>query len=142
MDKPTDAEMSKIKRIGADVLGVICILAGVLFGWVPGPGGIPLILAGLGLLSINHEWARRWLQKMKDSGSRLNEVLFPDNRFIKLLYDILAMVLIGLAAYLLSSMQGLFVRTASFVLVLFSFVLFFLNRRRGERLRARFLQKH
>lgn len=55
-----------IKRIVLDLLGILLILGGVAFGWLPGPGGIPLILAGLGLLSINNVWAKRVLQNFED----------------------------------------------------------------------------
>lgn len=59
------------KVIVLDILGVICLIGAVLLGWVPGPGGIPLAIAGLALLAINHEWARQWLEKMKTKAEKL-----------------------------------------------------------------------
>lgn len=49
----------KLKRILTDTAGYLLIVAGIALGWLPGPGGLPLVLAGLGLLSINNDWARR-----------------------------------------------------------------------------------
>ncbi len=49
----------KFKRIGIDAAGYVLILLGIAFSPLPGPGGLPLVLAGLGLLSIHNEWARR-----------------------------------------------------------------------------------
>ena len=41
-------------------------LAGVLISPIPGPGGIPLMLLGLGILSLEFEFARRWLAHLKE----------------------------------------------------------------------------
>jgi len=40
------------KRIATDAAGYGLILLSLAVGWLPGPGGIPLLVAGLGLLSI------------------------------------------------------------------------------------------
>jgi hypothetical protein len=61
--------LSKIILI--DTLGVICIIGAILLGWLPGPGGIPLLLAGLGLLAINHPWAQRRMDWLKDRVKKL-----------------------------------------------------------------------
>lgn len=60
-----------MKRWLTDILGVLLIILGFLIGWLPGPGFIPLVLAGLGLLAINHAWAKRWLDKMKAKTEKL-----------------------------------------------------------------------
>lgn len=53
------------KRIAIDIGGFGLILLGILTGWLPGPGGIPLILAGLALLALNYVWAENLLNDLK-----------------------------------------------------------------------------
>lgn len=53
------------KRIAIDIGGFGLILLGLLTGWLPGPGGIPLILAGLALLALNYVWAENLLNNVK-----------------------------------------------------------------------------
>lgn len=48
-----------------DVIAVALLLFALFFGWLPGAPGVPIALAGLGLLAINHDWARDLLEKMK-----------------------------------------------------------------------------
>ena len=55
-----------LKKLAIDIVGVVMIIGSILFGWIPGPGGIPLLIGGLGLLSVNHIWAGKLLQKIKD----------------------------------------------------------------------------
>ena len=64
-------ERSLPHKIAVDVLGILLIIAAGLFGWLPGPGGIPLLLAGLSLLATNHEWARKLLHSLKENGNKI-----------------------------------------------------------------------
>lgn len=51
-------------RIGVGVVGAAMIIAAPLTGWLPGPGGIPLFLAGMAVLSTEFLWAKnskRWM---------------------------------------------------------------------------------
>lgn len=89
-----------LKRILTDAAGYLLIIAALLTGWLPGPGGIPLALAGLALLSINNAWAkdlREWLLK---NGGRLVTFLFPRNKLIQWLYDIVVVLLLILTGTL------------------------------------------
>jgi hypothetical protein len=47
------------------VVGGILIIAAPLTGWLPGPGGIPLFIAGLAVLASEFEWAQRLLYRVK-----------------------------------------------------------------------------
>jgi uncharacterized protein (TIGR02611 family) len=55
-----------IYRIVIGVVGGLLIIAAPLTGWLPGPGGIPLFIAGLAVLASEFEWAQRLLLKVKD----------------------------------------------------------------------------
>ncbi len=60
--------MQSAKHLATDALGILLLVIALLIGWLPGPGGIPLTIAGLALLAVNHNWARRWLALLVKSG--------------------------------------------------------------------------
>jgi len=41
------------------IVGLLFIIASVLTGWLPGPGGIPLFLIGIAILATEFEQAQR-----------------------------------------------------------------------------------
>jgi hypothetical protein len=88
------------KRVATDAAGYLLIVAAILTGWLPGPGGIPLALAGLGLLSINNKWAKDLRDWLLANGGKLVEFLFPRNRFVEWLYDIVVILLLVLTGFL------------------------------------------
>ncbi|GHE99387.1 PGPGW domain-containing protein [Thalassotalea profundi] len=53
--------MNNVKRLVITVLGGILVLMGVVFILLPGPAIIFLPL-GLALLSLEFNWAKRWLK--------------------------------------------------------------------------------
>ncbi len=88
------------KRIATDIAGWACIIASPFLGWLPGPGGIPLFIAGLGLLSINNAWAERLLHWVRQRSENLRDILFPDITWVAWSWDILALGLAGFGTYL------------------------------------------
>lgn len=44
------------------VVGILLVLSSGLVGWLPGPGGIPILLAGIAVLASEFSWA----QALKD----------------------------------------------------------------------------
>jgi uncharacterized protein (TIGR02611 family) len=50
---------STIRKPLVLVIGSLFIIAAGLTGWLPGPGGIPLFLIGIAILSTEFEWAQR-----------------------------------------------------------------------------------
>lgn len=129
--------MHKVKILMTDLAGVGLIILAVLTGWIPGPGGIPLFLAGLGLLAINHEWARRWLRQFKTHGLKLAELFFREHPVLKIIYDALALALVAGGIILLVQLQGLS-RTFATVLLFLGLGLFFGNRKRLQKITAFF----
>ncbi len=51
---------NKIRQPIVFVVGMIFVIASGLTGWLPGPGGIPLFLIGVAILSSEFEWAQRF----------------------------------------------------------------------------------
>jgi hypothetical protein len=52
---------NNIKRATRTVLGTLCLLIGTIFILLPGPAVI-FIPLGLALLSMEYDWAKRWLK--------------------------------------------------------------------------------
>jgi len=134
--------MTRIKNLTKiilfDSLAVICFIGVVLFGWLPGPGGLPLFLAGLGLLAVNHEWAKRALDKVKNKTTHFRQVLFPNNPWVQYGYDFVASALFFVSMYLLLTTNNPFLISASLATVCFSLVILLFNRKRIDKLSAKF----
>ena len=121
------------KTAALDILGVTLIIISPLLGWLPGPGGIPLFLAGLGLLSINHEWARRLLHQIKTTGFNLVDRFFVDHPVWKAVYDFASFLFMGFGLFLFSEITGN-IRLAFALFFFFTGLALFLgNRKRLER---------
>ncbi len=46
-------------------IGLLLVLLGLATGWLPGPGGIPLILGGLAVWASEFSWAHRLMLRLK-----------------------------------------------------------------------------
>lgn len=58
--------MKLIKRWLKIVIGVIVTVVGIILMPVPGPGGTPVTLAGLAILSSELPWAKRLMEKLRE----------------------------------------------------------------------------
>lgn len=129
--------MQPLKRLGTDVLGVALMLASIPLAWVPGPGGLPLFLAGLGLLSINHHWARRLLIRAKQHGLQVSKLILRENLWWQRGIDLVAIATIVSAIWLFLAVEQLPLKAISFSLVFIGTYLLLSNRQRLARLKAR-----
>lgn len=59
------------RRVGVAVVGSLVLGVGVVLLVTPGPAFV-VIPIGLGILSLEFDWARRWLHKVKE---RIGDVL-------------------------------------------------------------------
>lgn len=126
-----------LKRIAIDAAGYFLIVAGIALGWLPGPGGIPLILAGLGLLSINNKWAEDLRNYLLKHGGKLVKILFPDNKYVQWLYDALVALLlaaVGLLEWRHSAVWQISLGVGLFFIALFVALM---NRDRLQSLRGK-----
>lgn len=129
-------ERSKIVDIGIDILGILLILASVLFGWLPGVGGIPLFLAGLGLLASNHKWARDLLRQVKDKGTTLVNTIFKEHPVLVVVYDICAIILLLLAGLIFFGSDGNIIRASASIVLFAGIGIFIGNRQRIYKINA------
>ena len=90
---------SIFKVIITDIAGVGCLALVPFLGPLPGPGGIPLILAGFGFLAVNHDWADDAIHYVKTHSETLLKSFFPDKPLFKWGWDIFSVLLLtgGLA---------------------------------------------
>ena len=128
--------MDWLKRFGKifvfDFLAVLCFIGVILFGWLPGPGGIPLFLLGLSLLAVNHDWAERWLSTAKLKGVSIKKWLFPNIEWIKRAYDIVATTAMITASLLLYKFDSRFIEGFAILVIFFSLFIFLVNRNRFD----------
>lgn len=125
------------KRIAIDAAGYLLLVAAITTGWLPGPGGVPLALAGLGLLSINNAWAKRLRAWFLRSGGKIAKLLFPRNPWVEWGYDAVTILLFMLTAVLElrhASIWQMSLGTAAFFIALF---ITLTNRDRLNRLRGK-----
>ena len=129
------------RRILIDAAGYLLLLAALLTGWLPGPGGIPLAFAGLGLLALYNPWAQRLRQYLLAHGNNLVRKLFLDNALLQAIYDIVVGGLLLTAAFN-AWKHGAAWQTSLAVLLFFAALTIGLaNRNRYERLKARLKHK-
>lgn len=55
-----------IRKPVAFIIGFAFIILAGLTGWLPGPGGIPLFLIGIAILSTEFKWAKKIKDMMLD----------------------------------------------------------------------------
>ncbi len=130
----TNLSSNRLKVFATDFAGVVLIAAAILFGWIPGPGGIPLLIAGLSLLSINHDWAKRWLRRARRGGVNIMGRIFVDHPVIKIVLDLVGLGLIILSITIMNSYTRNVARTLAISIGFLGVGLFLGNRQRMQRL--------
>lgn len=119
--------------MAVDAAGFGLLIAAVLFGWLPGPGGIPLVIAGLSLLAINYEWAKRLKDRARSGSLMLTNNVFANHPAVKWLVDIIGAGLVVLAVFIARNYTGSIWRTVAIVVGFLGLWLFLGNRRRLQR---------
>lgn len=124
-----------LKRVATDAAGYLLIILGIAFGWLPGPGGIPLVVAGLGLLSINNVWAERLRDYLLKHGGEFVKFMFPNNKYIQWLYDGLVAALLIVVAVLAWYQSALWQISLAIALFFFAIFIGAMNRDRFQRIK-------
>ncbi len=55
----------RVYRAVVAAAGLLLVLLGLATGWLPGPGGIPLVLLGLAVWASEFRWAHRLMLRLK-----------------------------------------------------------------------------
>ena len=127
----------KFKRIGTDIAGYGLIIIGIAMGWLPGPGGIPLVVAGLGLLSINNAWAKRLRDYLLEHGGKVVQLIFPANRAVQWIYDVVVVILFAGVAFFGWRHSAIWQISLAIFLFFFACFIALMNRDRLNRLRGK-----
>lgn len=125
-----------------DILGFTLIFAAVPISWLPGPGGIPMLIIGLSLLANNHEWAERLLHRVKSEGLNLFQKVFDGGTKTKWAVDLLSVAFIAIAVIVLDQLTRNIKYTVGISLIISGSFMFFSNRNRYKSLVRKFLKKH
>jgi hypothetical protein len=125
------------KRILTDAAGYGLIILAILTGWLPGPGGIPLALAGLGLLSINNAWARTARNWLLYNSGRVAKFLFPPDPFVQICYDLLTLFLLVFVVILSVTHHAVWKLSLAIIMFCLAALFALMNRSRLERWRNR-----
>ncbi len=119
-----------VKRIAIDIAGFTMIIASPFLGWLPGPGGVPLFLAGLGVLSLNYEWPERILKSFDRTRKELTAKYLVNNPRVSLSVDLVSGLLITTGVYLIITSASTPPRLIGVGLFTAGIVLLFSNRNR------------
>lgn len=93
--------MKPLRILLTDALGILLMITAPLLGWLPGPGGLPLFIAGLSLLAINHDWAKKLLDSMRKHSGAVLRKLMRKIKLEQLLYWGFVLLAIGFGVYTL-----------------------------------------
>ena len=142
MSSENRQQTSKLKVIGTDIAGIVCLILVPLIGWLPGPGGIPLLITGLGLLSINHEFARNWLKYVKKHSTSLRNVVFPNITWIQWTWDIIAVLMLVVGTVVNFQAEHFLLKGFSIGVMAGSTTVFLMNRNRLDWLDKKLLKNN
>lgn len=118
------------KVLLTDMLAVLLLALVPFLGPLPGPGGIPLLIAGFGLLAINHDWADNAVVYIQKHSVSLRHVVFPNITWVKWVWDITALTLLLGGTALNFAADNWFWKGLSIGIMASSTTLFMLNRNR------------
>lgn len=119
------------KVLATDTLGVLLLLLVPVVGPLPGPGGIPLLIMGFGLLAINHDWADGAVEYIKKHSESLRNVIFPNITWVKWSWDLFAVLLLVGGTWLnIIAADNWLLKGMSIAIMASSTTLFMLNRDR------------
>lgn len=100
-----------------------------------------MILTGLGLLAVNHEFARTWLRYAKKHSKSISDIVFPDIPLIKWAWDIVAISVLLFGLWLSFQSEWWLIRGMSIGIMASSSTIFMLNRDRIVKLENLFRNK-
>ena len=117
-------------RVATDIAGYGCLFLVPFVGWLPGPGGIPLMITGLSLLSINNPWANKMLHYVRTHSESLRGILFPNKKIFMWSWDLFVVFLLFVGYLIDVRTSGLFLKGVSIGVYAGASTIFMLNRNR------------
>lgn len=127
-----------VKRLAIDFAGFGLIIISPFLGWLPGPGGIPIFLAGLGILALNYDWAENLLKDFEKKRVEFVDRYLVKNKKLSLLIDMLSLVVLAAGILGLIYIDSFILRFVSLGAITLSIIILISNQRRIDRLVAKF----
>lgn len=131
---PKHPPKSRTKRILIDIAGFGLMIIAPFLGWLPGPGGIPLFLAGLGLVSTNHKWARDSINDFDVRRIEFTDKFLMAGWAFSIIIDLICIAFISVGVYLAFTADALIVRAISVGMTSFALILILSNQKRLDRI--------
>jgi hypothetical protein len=127
--------------VAIDIAGGFLIIISPLTGLLPGPGGIPIFLAGLGLLALNHEWAENIFKNFdKKRIEWTNKYLMASPRVSQTI-DAVGIVLVAAGLYVAVTQDNFIIRGLGLGTFSLTLIILLSNQKRFERIRKSFKHK-
>lgn len=126
--------VKRFRHFVFDFIGVVLILLSPTLGWLPGPGGIPLLLGGLGFLSVHHDWAKKLILYIKKNGLKISKQIFREHTTLQAAYDVLSFLLFAGGVYLVVAYTKNITLSLAIISIFTGLALFLGNRRRLDTL--------
>ena len=123
----------RFKRYGLNFLGVLLVGVGFVVAPIPGPGGTPLILAGLTILAINNPWAERWRDYLIEQHQSVARVIFRPDPKIRFLWDLIGAIIFAGGVTILNQSEALLVLVGGSTMVSLALLIWLTNHDRAAR---------
>lgn len=120
-----------------DLVGIALMILAIATGWLPGPGGIPLFIIGLSILAIHHDWAQKYIDRLKDLVENAGKQIFTDDKDVQLAYDIICPPMVLGGSYLLWQHNAVWQVTVGIFMVITGVTILSGNRKRFEKLKKK-----
>ncbi|MGI9027441.1 MAG: hypothetical protein ACR2FM_01185 [Candidatus Saccharimonadales bacterium] len=137
----TKKERPLYQRLAIDIAGFGLMIISPFLGWLPGPGGIPLFLAGLGLVSLNHEWARNLLKDFERRRDEFTDKYLMSSPRVSLTIDVVFTLALIVGLFLAITQTPILLRGAGLFTTSISLIILLSNQKRFERI-AKMFKKH
>lgn len=132
----------QLKRIGIDIAGFGLIILSPFVSLLPGPGGLPVFLAGLGILSLNYKWASDLLKNFEKRYNEFVEKYLVSNKTVGLTIDILSVFTIASGIFILLNAEHFLILGLAFGMTSFGLIILVSNQRRFARFKNKIFKKH
>ena len=126
---------NKPKIFLTNLAGFFLLLLVPFIGPLPGPGGIPLLYAGLNLLSINNLWAKRLKDFVDEKSLGVGDLIFSEDKKHQWAWDIFIVLSFsaGVGVLIIYDLHPIW-QTAITTIMGFTVLAWFRNRHRWQRL--------
>lgn len=132
---------SLVKRLAIDIAGFGLIIISPFLGWLPGPGGIPIFLAGLGILSLNYDWAENLLKDFEKKRVEFTDKYLMTDKKTSRIIDTLSILIIVAGIIAVVYIDNFILRLLSFGALTLGVLILISNQKRIDRIVSKFKSK-